>query len=162
MLRKVDNMGITAELIAKLGTAADNYATALEGASTDVLTRRPDDKNWAPVEIICHIRDVEESYLGRFKAILQVEGFKFQVAEADRWAEERQYLRNDAFKAIAAFRTRRKETIEFLKTLEPAQLDRTGIHPRLGQKTLAELAEGLSGHDANHLDQLKRSLEGKA
>lgn len=155
-------MGISSEMIAKLETAADNYSKALEGSSTDVLTRRPDDKNWAPVEIICHIRDVEESYLARFKAILQVEGFKFQVAEADRWAEERQYLRNDAFQALSAFRTRRKDTIEFLKTLEPAQLERTGIHPRLGQKTLAELAKGLSGHDANHLDQLKRSLEGNA
>ena len=155
-------MGISADLISQLETAADNYTAALEGAPTDALTRRPDEKNWAPVEIICHIRDVEESYLGRFKAILEVEDFKFQTAEADRWAEERQYLRNDAFQALSAFRARRKDTIEFLKTLESEQLKRTGIHPRLGRKTLAELAEGLSGHDANHLDQLKRSLAGQA
>ena len=155
-------MGISAELIAQLDTAADNYAAAIEGAASDVLTRRPDEKNWSPVEIICHIRDVEESYLARFKAILQVEEFKFQVAEADRWADERQYLRNDAYQAISAFRARRKDTIEFLKTLESDQLERTGIHPRLGRKSLAELADGLSGHDANHLDQLKRSLAGQA
>ncbi len=155
-------MGISVELIAQLEKAADNYAAALEGSPPDALTRRPDEKNWAPVEIICHIRDVEESYLGRFKAILEVEGFKFQTAEADRWAEERQYLRNDALQALSAFRARRKDTIEFLKTLESEQLERTGIHPRLGRKNLAELAEGLSGHDANHLDQLKRSLAGQA
>ena len=155
-------MGISADLIAQLENAADNYAAALGGSPPEALTQRPDEKNWAPVEIICHIRDVEESYLGRFKAILEVEGFKFQTAEADRWAEERQYLRNDAIQALSAFRARRKDTIEFLKTLESEQLERTGIHPRLGLKTLAELAEGLSGHDANHLDQLKRSLAGQA
>jgi len=155
-------MEISADLIAQLENAPDDYAAALKGASSDALTRRPDEKNWAPVEIICHNRDVEESYLGRFKAILEVEGFKFQTADADRWAQERQYLRNDAIQAMSAFRARRKDTLEFLKTLEPEQLERTGIHPRLGRKTLAELAQGLSGHDANHLDQLKRSLAGKA
>ena len=155
-------MEISADLIAQLGNAADNYAAVIEGAPSDALTRRPDEKNWAPVEIICHIRDVEESYLGRFKAILEVEDFKFQTADADRWADERQYLRNDSFQALSAFRARRKDTIEFLKTLESEQLERTGIHPRLGRKTIAELAQGLSGHDANHLDQLKRSLAGQA
>lgn len=155
-------MKIAAELIAKLENASDQYEAAMQGASGEVLTRRPDKKNWAPVEIICHVRDVEESYLGRFKAILEVPDFKFQTAEADRWAEERQYLRNDAFRALEAFRSRRKDTIEFVKTLKPEQLEQTGIHPRLGRKTIAELVQGLVGHDDNHLDQLKRSIAGQA
>ena len=152
----------TAELITQLEKAADDYAAVLEGASPDALTRRPDDKNWAPVEIICHNRDVEESYLARYKTILEVEDFKFQPGDADRWAVERQYLRNDTFQALSAFRARRKDTIEFLKTLNQEQLERIGIHPRLGPKTIADLVEGLAGHDTNHLDQLKRSLAGKA
>lgn len=148
--------------IAQLEKAADTYAAALEGAPSDALTRRPDEKNWAPVEIICHIRDVEEIYVTRIKTVLEVEDFKFQTADADRLAEERQYMRNDAFLALSAFRGRRKETIAFLKTLQPEQLQRTGIHPRLGQRSVAELITGLAGHDTNHLDQLKRSLAGKA
>jgi uncharacterized damage-inducible protein DinB len=152
----------TADRIALLEKAADSYAAVLKGASPEVLTRRPDGKNWAPVEIICHIRDVEESFLSRFKTILEVKDFRFQTSDADRWAEERQYLRNDAFQALSAFRSRRKETIEFLKTLDPEQLSRTGIHPRLGPKKIAELVEILTGHDTNHLDQLNRAMAGKA
>ncbi len=155
-------MKITAEWISQLEKAPDNYAAALEGASSEVLKRRPDAKNWAPVELVCHIRDVEESYLGRIKTVLAVENFKFQTADADRWAEERQYLRNDAFEALSAFRNRRKETIEFIKTLKPEDLERTGVHPRLGPRKIRQLIEGLIGHDADHLNQLKRSLEGKA
>jgi len=150
------------DLIARMEKAPDDYAAALEGVDPDVLTRRPDGKNWAPVEIICHNRDVEEIYLARFKRVLELEDFKFRVADPDRWADERQYLRNDAFKALNAFRGRRKDTIEFLKTLKPEDLDRTGIHPRLGPRTLGELIESLAGHDTNHLDQLKRSLAGEA
>ncbi len=152
----------TTELITPLEDAADQYGAALEGASSDALTKRPDEKNWAPVEIICHIRDVEEIYLGRIKTVFEVEDFKFQVADADRWAEERQYLKNDAFQALAAFRARRKDTIEFVKTLKPEQLECAGIHPKFGRMTVENLIKGLAGHDTNHLDQLRRSLAGQA
>ena len=43
-----------------------------------------------------------------------------------------------------------------------AQLENTGIHPRLGRRTIAELVKGLADHDSNHLAQLKRSLAGQA
>jgi uncharacterized damage-inducible protein DinB len=152
----------TAELIDRLESAVEKYESALKGASPDVLAQRPDEKNWAPVEIICHVRDVEEIYLGRYQAVLELEDFKFKLAEADRWAEERQYLRNDAFEALSAFRSRRDDTVAFLKTLTPPQLERTGIHPKLGRKTIAELVNALAGHDTNHLDQLNRALAGKA
>ena len=105
---------------------------------------------------------MEESYLNRYKTTLEVEDYKFQAGYADRWAEERQYLRNDTFPALSAFRARRKDTIEFLKTLKPEQWERTGIHPRLGRRTIAELVKGLADHDSNHLDQLKRALAGQA
>jgi len=152
----------TAERITQLENGVDKYENALKGASSDVLTRRPDEENWAPVEIICHIRDVEEIYLDRYKTVLSLTDFKFKLAEADRWAEERQYIRNDAFKALSAFRSRRKDTVEFLKTLTPEQLACTGIHPKLGRITLSDLVKALTGHDANHLDQLKRALVGNA
>ena len=155
-------MGKATELIAQLENAADTYASAIEGASFDSLTRRPDEENWAPVEIICHMRDVEESSLNRYKAILAVEDFKFQPIDADRWAEERQYLVNDTFKALSAFRVRRKDTVELLKTLTSEQWERTGIHPRLGRRTIAEFVKSLADHDSNHLDQLKRALAGQA
>ena len=155
-------MDKTTELIAKLENTAATYASTLEGASSDSLTKRPDEKNWAPVEIICHIRDVEESYMNSFKTILEVEDFKFQAGYADRWAEERQYLRNDTFRALSAFRARRKETVEFLKASKPEQWERAGIHPRHGRRTIAELVKGLADHDSNHLDQLKRALAGQA
>jgi len=155
-------MSIKTELLDQLKSAADNYAAALKNASSDALSRRPDEKNWAPVEIICHARDVEEIYMCRFKTILEVNDYRFQTADADRWADERQYIRNDTSQALTAFRGRRKETIAFIKTLSPEQLERTGIHPRLGQKTLADLVNGMADHDASHLDQLRHALSGQA
>jgi hypothetical protein len=43
--------------------------------------------------------------------------------DPDRWAEERQYLHQDAELALKALRLRREESLTFLAQLTPAQWD---------------------------------------
>ena len=76
-------------------------------------------------------------------------------------AEERQYLRNDAGEALAAFRRRRAEVLTLLRSLSPAQWQRGGIHLSRGRLTLGEWVASLVAHDDNHLAQLRRALEGR-
>jgi hypothetical protein len=80
----------------------------------------------------------------------------------DRWAEERQYLRNDPVLALAAFRKRREESLVFLRRLSPEQWQRGSLHVILGRMTFADWAALMAAHDDKHLDQLKRALEGRA
>jgi hypothetical protein len=108
------------------------------------------------------MRDTEESFLGRFQAILDMEEPRLSAAQPDRWAVERQYLRNDAAEALGAFRGRRAETLAFLRHLAPAQLDRAGIHASRGRMTIRDFVVMMAWHDDNHLDQLRRALAGKA
>jgi hypothetical protein len=81
---------------------------------------------------------------------------------ADRFAEGRQYLRNDAGRALAAFRRRREESLALLRSLAPEQWQRGCLHPTRGRLTIDTLVTILAWHDDNHLDQLRRALEGKA
>ena len=119
---------------------------------------------WAAKEAICHLRDVEEMFIGRFGMILAMDNPKlaFDPTTPDRWAEERQYLRNDAALALAAFRARRDESLALLRTLTPEQWKRAGIHATRGAITINDFVTLMAWHDDNHLDQLKRALEGKA
>ena len=103
-------------------------------------------RGWAGKEIVCHFRDIEELFLIRLEAIAAIDepilpaagiGARVlnlkpdgQAAAPDRWAEDRQYLRNDAGEAVAAFRRRREETLAHLAALSPEQWRRGGIHPR--------------------------------
>ena len=80
----------------------------------------------------------------------------------DRWAEERQYLGNDAALALAAFRKRREESLVFLRRLSPEQWQRGSLHVTLGRMTFVDWAALMAAHDDKHLDQLKRALEGRA
>ena len=147
----------------RLMRTGDELGAAIEGRSDAVLSRRPDAKNWAAKEVVCHLRDTEESFAGRFAQILAMDiDPPLGAASADRWAEERQYLRNDTAEAVAAFRVRRQETLEIFRTLTPAQWDKGGLHPVRGRITLDGFLALLAWHDDNHLDQLTRALDGRA
>jgi hypothetical protein len=152
-----------AQRLERLTRTADQLTAAIKGRSETVMARRPDVNNWAPKEVVCHLRDTEEAFAARFEQILAMDvDPKLGGASADRWAEERQYLRNDAPEAIAAFRKRREENLVTLRALTPAQWNKGGIHPVRGRMTLDTFLTLMAWHDDNHLDQLARALEGKA
>ena len=56
--------------LGRMSRTADDLAAAIRSQGDAVLTRRPDGKNWAANEVICHLRDIEEVYFVRFHAIL--------------------------------------------------------------------------------------------
>ena len=153
-----------ADRMKRLTRTADELAAAIRGRDDATLSRRPDGKSWAAKEVVCHLRDIEEMFIGRFGLILSMDAPKlaFDPTTPDRWAEERQYLRNDADRALAAFRQRRDESLALLRTLTPEQWKRAGIHATRGPFTINDFLTLMAWHDDNHLDQLRRAVEGKA
>jgi uncharacterized damage-inducible protein DinB len=145
----------------RLERAADDFAEALAGASEARLDQRPDASSWAPKEVVCHMRDTEESFTARFQSILVSDEPRFLPVEPDRWAVERQYLRNDASEALDAFRKRREETLALLRGLKSEQWSRAGLHATRGRMTIADFVGLMAWHDDNHLEQLKRALAGE-
>jgi hypothetical protein len=145
----------------RLESTADELASAIRGQSAALLAKRPDEKNWAGVEVICHLRDAEEMFGGRFEMFLAMDDVKLLPVDTDRVALDRQYLRCDAGEAIDAFRRRRAETLTMLRKLTPEQWKRGGTHPQRGRMTFEDFATLIAWHDDNHLDQLKRALAGK-
>jgi len=146
----------------RLTRTADELAAAIKGQSDGVLSRRPDAKNWAAKEIVCHLRDTEEVFAARVEQVRVMDvDPRWGDSNADRMAEERQYLRNDAADALAAFRRRRAETLEIFGNLTPAQWEKGGLHPVRGRFTIDAILSIMAWHDDNHLGQLMRALEGR-
>jgi len=154
-------MATLEEQLARMERTPDDVAAAIRGISDDALSVRPDGRSWCAKEIVCHLRDTEESLLGFFQSMLEVDGPAYSGGEPDRWAEDRQYRRNDAGEALAAFRRRRAEALAFLRHLRPADWNRRGVHPTRGLLTMRDFAGLMAGHDDNHLDQLRRALNGR-
>jgi len=147
--------------LARLERTADELAAAIRGRDDAELSRRPDAKSWSAKEVACHLRDTEESFQGRLDQIMAMDEPRFSPIDPDRWAEDRQYLRCDAAQAVGAFRRRREETLTLLRRLRPEQWQRAGIHATRGRMTVADIVTLMAWHDDNHLDQLRRALDGR-
>ena len=154
-------MSNRSEWMEKLEAHPREFAGAIRGLSEAQLSKRPDEKNWAAKEVICHLRDTEELFFSRFQNILAMNEPKLFPADAERWAAERQYLRNDIHEALGAFRKRREETLQFLRGLQPDQWNRVGIHSKYGPLSIEKFVELMVNHGDDHLAQLKRALPGK-
>jgi len=151
-----------AQRLGRLERTADELAALVKGQTAVVLLRRPDAKNWAATEVLCHLRDTEELFAGRFEVIAANDEPRLpSFGPPDRWAEERQYLRNDAGEALVAFRRRRQENLATFRTMTPEQWKRAGIHATRGRMTSDDILTLIAWHDDNHLDQLKRALDGR-
>jgi len=170
------------ERLNRLARTAEDIAAAIHGFDSAVLSRRPARDSLAAIEVVCHLRDIEELCILRYHAMLCMDEPKlFAVGvtapepedwgiiaglpyplDADRWAEERQYLRNDAGEAHSAFRRRRGETLTLLRALSSDQWERAALIPSTGRVTFNRFTAVIAAHDDNHLDQLQRALEGRA
>jgi hypothetical protein len=148
--------------MARLERTAGELAAAIKGQSAAALAKRPDAKSWAGVEVICHLRDVEEAFGGRFQMFLAMDDAKLLPVDVDRWAVDRQYARCDAGEAIDAFRRRRAENVQTFRALKPEEWKRGGTHPQRGRMTFEDFVTLLCWHDDNHLDQLGRAIDGKS
>jgi hypothetical protein len=150
------------ERLARIARTPDELTGAVRGADAARLMCRPVPKSWAPTEVLCHLRDNEEWFLERMRFIVAMDLPRFGATNPDRWADERQYLTNDGALALAAFVRRRAETLEFLRGLEPDAWERAGVHiDSRGRRTIDEFLSVMAWHDDNHLDQLRRALDGR-
>ena len=95
------------------------------------------------------------------KTIVAQDGAKLPIPDSDKAATEREYLKADAAAVVEEFRRRRGESLRALRGLGAEQWKRSGT---LGTNpmTLDALVALWAWHDDNHLDQLKRALQGKA
>jgi hypothetical protein len=146
----------------RLAATADELRAAVAEADARTLVRRPASDAWAPVEVVCHLRDLEESFFDRLTLILAEEAPRFPTTHPGRWAAERQYLRQEAAAAATAFAIRRAETLVLFGGLPSAAWERAGYQvDSRGRRTIDDFLTVMAWHDENHLAQLARALAGR-
>ena len=136
--------------LARFPTVLDALLKDLDAAT---WCARPAPAEWAPVEIVCHLRDEEvEDFGARVRVIL--DGGSFAPIDPERWATERRYLADDGPRALAAFRGRRVASLGSLVAIAPARLAAAVARARTGQLSGLDLLAAWVAHDRLHLAQL--------
>jgi hypothetical protein len=122
-----------------------------------------DEAQWGPPEVLAHVAEMGPFWLGEIERIvagdheptpfgrISTDPLRLGVLERDRSLPPRDLYDRTA---SAVGRLQRRMT-----TLSPADLRRRGLHPRLGEMTVAEIADRfIVSHLEDHVVQLEACL----
>ena len=138
-------------LIARLEGQLAALLTKIRELGDDGLRRPSGDDGLAPLQVICHLRDVDrEINVPRLQTILQNDDPFLSSVDTHSWIKERAYHREDPATAVDGYIAARKEVLESLRRLAPAQWKRSARHSLLGPITLSEWIAVLAEHDLRH------------
>jgi FMN phosphatase YigB (HAD superfamily) len=149
-----------ASILAQLRANCAPFYALLAELSDVEWRARPQPTEWAPVEIICHLRDTEREVLQmRIARFLQEDRPFLVVQQPDSWAEVRGYRSQFGQEAFGEWLAARQATIRHLASLPDSAWERTARHAIFGTLTLTELLAVMTEHDRTHLAQLRRTLQ---
>jgi uncharacterized damage-inducible protein DinB len=134
-------------------------AELLARASSERLTTRPSANKWSVGEIVAHLAEDEIATTWRYRQMVEHSGIELAGFDQDLWARLGDYGVRDPEKSLALFRLLRDANLHFLQRLTPEQWECFGIHAERGRITVRDLVVHMAGHDANHLEQIRRILQ---
>lgn len=138
---------------------AGALATLARGLSNDEWKRRPAPNEWAPVEIVCHLRDAEvEVNKPRLAAFSATESPHLTALDTDIWADERNYISQSGPEALSDFLEARVALLKELEILTEAEWNKPALHSLLGPTSLLEVMGIATDHDLIHLAQMRSTL----
>jgi DinB superfamily len=151
-----------ADVLAGARRELARFPTVLDALLSDLdmtaWRTRPAPAEWAPVEIVCHLRDEEvEDFGARLRVVLEG-GTSFVPIDPERWVVERRYLEDDGPRALAIFRERRTASLGSLAAIVPAGLTARVEHRRFGGLSGLDILAAWVEHDRLHLAQLAATL----
>ena len=126
----------------------------MSGLTAGRWRARPASGEWAPVEIVCHLRDEEaEDFGARVRVVLEG-GSRFASIDPEGWARDRRYLEADPAEALTAFRAHRAASLAVLAGASPERLTAAGESPSGLRLTGLDVLAAWVAHDGLHLRQL--------
>ncbi len=130
---------------------------AVKGLPKKALLARPAPGKWSILEIVAHMRDMEElAYADRYRRILSEDNPALPDIEGSALAIERDYRAQSLSALLRDWSKLRRENLRTLKKLKTAQWERTGVHSTAGQLSMATLLRRHAvGNDEAHLGQIE-------
>lgn len=145
-------------LVRALAALPEEIARAIDGHPSEALCRPGSDGAWGVVEHLCHLRDWEEIFVERVRAILTEDQPFLPAYDDDLWPVERDYRGEEPARALDRFRELRRSLVALLDGLPYEAWHRTGRHGLLGEITLLWIADHAREHGEEHLAQIREAL----
>ena len=151
-------------LVDELRNARSDLLTACQDVSDGDLHRRPAEASagsarggeWAIIELLAHLPDVDRYYLSQAQKIRDVPGHTFVYFDEEAWARENaDALERDAHAIKLAMAAAHEGVVRWARSLTPEELERQGGHPRRGSISVREMLQRIANHDRAHTEQVR-------
>ena len=132
-------------------------AAAVSGLPEKTLRYKPAPDKWCILEILAHLADMEILYAYRMRQMIADKTPALAVIDQDDWARNLGYMEETPAELVALYGLNRYHTLQLLRRLKLEDLKKSAHHPELKKDiTLEKYVEMMSGHGANHLQQIER------
>lgn len=118
---------------------------------------------WSVHTVIGHLIHGEKTDWMPRRAIILEFGLDRPLDVFDREAQFRESTGNALSELLDEFKSLRQENVSRLRgmNLQPAQLEKMGMHPALGTVTVRQLLATWTAHDLAHILQISRNMAGR-
>ena len=158
-LVQIENIKTRWDMLSKLQETPKAVAAIFRGASEAVVRRKPAPETWSMLEVLCHLRDVEQLFVERYGKVANHDRPQLRMIDQDALAAKLRYNEDDPAVALREFQVFRSETVALLAALAQQSWERVGLHPKRGDYSIAANAVMHVAHDANHLARLRTLRE---
>jgi hypothetical protein len=143
-----------------LRAAAAAIAAEVRALPEPVLRWRPAEGEWCVKEVLGHILEAERrGFAGRIRIILAGDRPALERWDQNAVAAARNDCERDAGALVRELLTMREESAALAAGLRAQELERVGLHPVVGELTVAMLLQEWVHHDRTHLKQIMSNVQ---
>jgi len=131
----------------------------LTGLADSWVYNNEGENTWSPFDILGHLVHGEKTdWITRAKLVMENNQQTFE--SFDRFAQFEDSKGKTIAQLLDEFKNLRKQNVTTLKEMNIGEndLQKTGIHPNLGQVTLRQLLSTWTVHDLGHIRQMVRVM----
>jgi hypothetical protein len=117
---------------------------------------------WCANEVLGHIIEAERrGFNGRIRTILASTDPAFEGWDQRGVAAARRDCEKDPAELVAEFLELRRDSLDLVRSLTPADLGRSGLHAVVGRLSVGDVAAEWVHHDRNHTRQMLANTQAR-
>lgn len=149
---------VLAELLA---ASAATIEVEMRAAGADARWH-PAPGEWCANEVLGHITEAERrGFNGRVRTILAATDPAFEGWDQRGVAAARRDCERDPAELVAEFLELRRDSLDLVRSLAPADLGRSGVHAVVGRLSVADVVAEWVHHDRNHVRQMLANTQAR-
>lgn len=132
----------------------DFFATQVNQEDAQQLKDGSD--GWTVLEIMAHLRDIEETFLARVQTALKNNNLAFPGFDQLALVKEKNYNDDVLVNVVKSLKQNRQRLLDAFHELKDDEWSFVGWHSKRGATSIDDLLVQTALHDAKHIRQLSR------